>query len=71
LLQRIEALEKKAEKLLQVLDVPEAAKLYRAAKDDIDVVRADGTLSVHNPQLTDVLIKRALEQLQQCLQLLQ
>ncbi|MFQ6039773.1 MAG: NapC/NirT family cytochrome c [Candidatus Poribacteria bacterium] len=67
---QIEALEKRAEKLLQVMDVPEAAKLYQAAKDDIDFVRADGTLSVHNPQLTDVLIKRALEQFQQCLQLL-
>ena len=67
---QIEALEKKAEKLLTVMDVPEAAKLYQAAKDDIDVVRADGTLSIHNPQLTDVLIKRAFEQFQQCLQLL-
>jgi hypothetical protein len=67
---QIEELEKKSEKLLTVLDVPEAAKLYEAAKDNLDFVRADGTLSVHNPQLTDVLIKRASQQLQQCLQLL-
>jgi nitrate/TMAO reductase-like tetraheme cytochrome c subunit len=70
-LAQIASLEKKAEKLLKVLDVPEAAKLYKAAKDDIDFVRADGTLSVHNPQLTDILIKRAYQQLQQCLQLLE
>jgi nitrate/TMAO reductase-like tetraheme cytochrome c subunit len=69
-LEQIEALEKKAEKLMTVLDVPEAAELYKAAKDDMDFVRADGTLSVHNPQLTDVLIKRSSERLQQCLQLL-
>ncbi|MBM3240244.1 hypothetical protein FJZ31_28510 [Candidatus Poribacteria bacterium] len=67
---QIEELEKKAERLLTVMDVPEAAKLYKTAKDDMDLVRADGTLSVHNPQLTDVLIKRASQQLQQCLQLL-
>ncbi len=64
------ALAQKAEKLLMTLNVPEAKQLYKTAKADLDFVKSDNSLSIHNPELADVLVKQAEKKLQECLRLL-
>ncbi len=62
--------EAKVAALLASLNVPEARQLYESAKKDINFVQADASFGVHNPELTDVLLKNARERLQKCLDLL-
>jgi len=69
-LSELKMTEAKVATLLASLNVPEARQLYESAKKDIDFIRADASLGVHNPELTDVLVKNARERLQKCLDLL-
>ncbi|MBI1929335.1 cytochrome c3 family protein, partial [Candidatus Poribacteria bacterium] len=69
-LSELKVTETKAAALLAALDVPEAQQLYQSAKKDIDFIRSDASLGVHNPELTDVLVMNARERLQKCLDLL-
>ena len=67
-LEELEVMEMKVAALLAGIDVPDIQQIYESAQKDIDFVRADSSLGVHNPELTDVLLQNAQVSLQRCLE---